>query len=414
MKHNTVFEITHKDTKTKARIGTLHTKHGDVQTPVFLPIGTKASVKGLSNDELIAMDTEMILANTYHLWVSPGDELVRDAFGLHKFMNWDKAIFTDSGGYQLFSLGEKLINKFDRSHDRDTNRSSTEQLPFSIKISEEGVSFQSGSNGNTMMLTPEKSVSIQHNLGSDVAVVLDEFTGDIFNHDKVKATIERTTRWAKRSKDEWERLQSKNSTTNTSSYVPHSSVLIPYLLGIVQGGMIPELREQSACEIRNIGFDGYAIGGVAVGGESADEQYKAVDMSLPYLEEDKYKHLLGVGTPEQIIQGVARGIDSFDCVVPTREARHGRLYIHKKGNAKLGEYDIIDIKKAEFKIDFTSLDSKCICYGCLNHTKAYIHHLIRSGELLGMRLTTLHNVQFYLDLMKDIRNSIINSTFNKK
>ena len=317
----------------------------------------------------------MILANTFHLW---------GIDDLHKLMNWEKPIFTDSGGFQLFSLGERL----------DQKEQNNEFKPFNVKITEDGVSFQRGSDGSKMMLTPEESIKIQTNLGSDVMVCLDEFTGNLNDEKKVLQTVERTTRWAKRSKDEFIKMSSQNR----------------LLLGIVQGALFEDLRKKSACEIRDIGFDGYAIGGVAVGNEPSEQQYKAVDMSIPFLEENKFKHLLGVGTPEQIIQNVARGIDSFDCVIPTREARHGRLYVNLRNNGKF-KYKTIDITKPVYKNDFDAVDSNCDCFGCKNHSKAYLYHLFNNNELLGLRLATLHNLQFYMDLMRKIRQSIENDVF---
>ncbi|MFH1769376.1 MAG: tRNA guanosine(34) transglycosylase Tgt [Parcubacteria group bacterium] len=377
------FRINKKDKDTKARIGVLETSHGKVATPCFLPIGTKGSVKSLNNDELHNLGAEMILSNTYHLWESPGDELIRKAGGLHRFMNWDRPIFTDSGGYQVFSLGEKAVKKGSN--------------PFNVRVSDKGVSFQSGIDGRKMQLTPKLSVQIQSNLGSDVTVVLDQFTGEIENYDKVKETVRRTTLWAKKSKKELGKLIA-DDVVNPGQLQ----------LGIVQGGMIEDLRKQSAEEVREIGFDGYCIGGVAVGGESSEMQYKAIEMSLPHLEEEKFKHLFGVGTPEQIIQAVARGMDSFDCVIPTREARHGRLYIFKDDS-----YETIDVGKSEYKESFKPMDANCNCYACTNHTSAYMHHLYKSGELLYMRLATLHNLNFYLTLMKKIRDSIEEGKFDK-
>ena len=238
------------------------------------------------------------------------------------------------------------------------------------------------------MLTPEKSGQIQNNLGSDIQVVLDEFTGDINNYEKVKKTVEKTTRWARRARIEFERL-------NRS--IPGSAVQ-PLQFGVVQGGVSEDLRKESALSLRSLDFEGYCIGGVAVGGESSDQQYKAVEMSIPHLPEDKPRHLLGVGTPEQIIEAVKRGIDTFDCVIPTREARHGKVYI--SGGA-------LDIAKTIYREDFTALDPTCDCEACAKYTKAYIHHLFKSGEILGLRLLTMHNVRFYLRLMETIRVSMV-------
>ena len=370
---------------TRARTGILKTAHGEVQTPVFLPIGTKGTVKSVRNDELRDWGAEMILANTYHLWMQPGDELIRHAGGLHKFMNWDGPIFTDSGGFQIFSLGEKIKTR-------------TGEDPFNIRVAESGVSFQSGISGNRMELTPEKSVEIQNNLGSDISVVLDEFTGNLNDYEKVKQTVERTTRWAARAKERFEQLKNNGDLLNPGQLQ----------LGIVQGTNFADLRQKSAQEISAIGFDGYCIGGVAVGGETQEKMLEAVDFSIPYLEENKFRHLLGVGTPENIVQAVTRGCDSFDCVIPTREARHGKAYIsHGLG------YETLNLLKPEFREDFSPLDSTCNCYACRNHARAYLNHLFKSGEILGIRLLTEHNLRFYLNLMTKIRKAISGSNFEK-
>ncbi len=396
------FEILKKDPKSSARLGRIKTPHGEIHTPAFMPIGTKGAVKTLSGDEVKSLGAEVILANTYHLWigVSPsqpppyskgeaaeGDSIIKKAGGLHKFMNWSGPIMTDSGGYQLFSLGEKIA----KSKNQISN----------VKVTEDGVRFQDELSGLEHFLTPEKSVEIQNNLGSDIQVVLDEFTGEINNYEKVKATVERTTRWATRAR------VAKLSTSDVDS--------LQY--AVVQGGMFEDLRKQSAMELAKLDFEGYCIGGVAVGGESSSEQYRAVEMSVPYLPEDKPRHLLGVGTPEQIIESVKRGIDTFDCVIPTREARHGKVYlaINSKSEARNPKqylnykYETIDISKAIFKEDFTSLDPECDCEACVKYSKAYLHHLFKSGEILALRLLTMHNVRFYMKLMENIRRDILNS-----
>lgn len=382
------FRILTKDPTSKARTGIIDTPHGHIQTPAFLPIGTKATVKSIRNDELKDWGAEIILANTYHLWIQPGDELIARSGGLHKFMHWDKPIFTDSGGFQIFSLGEKLSKKTDFENDAP--------VPFNVKIKEEGVFFQSGASGNSMELTPEKSVHIQNNLGSDISVVLDEFTGDLDNYEKVSQTVERTTRWATRAREEFKKLKSTNSLLNPGQIQ----------LGIVQGANFEDLRQKSAQEIRAINFEAYCIGGVAVGGETQEKMIEAVDASIPHLEENKFRHLLGVGTPENIIQAVAHGCDTFDCVIPTREARHGRAYVDI-----VGGYTTMNILASENKENFGPLDAKCSCYGCQNHSLSYIHHLFKSREILGIRLITEHNLRFYIDFMSKIRASIDNSTF---
>ncbi|MBI2669566.1 MAG: tRNA guanosine(34) transglycosylase Tgt [Candidatus Yanofskybacteria bacterium] len=384
------FEILIKDKKSQARTGILKTAHGKVRTPVFLPIGTRGTVKSVRNDELHDWGAEMLLANTYHLWIQPGDELIGRTGGLHKFMNWDGPIFTDSGGFQIFSLGEKMAKR--------NGPDNEEPAPFNVRGKDTGIYFQSDLDGKKMELTPEKSVEIQNNLGSDVSVVLDEFTGDLNDFEKVEQTVERTTRWAKRAKERFQKLKTGGQLLNPGQLQ----------LGIVQGANFIDLRKKSAEEISALGFDGYCIGGVAVGGETQDKMLEAVDLSLPYLEEGKFRHLLGIGNPENIVQAVARGCDSFDCVIPTREARHGKAYVsHDNG------YQTLNILKPEFRDDFSPLDKNCDCYACRNHTSAYLNHLFKSGEILGIRLLTEHNLRFYLNLMKKIRKTINDGSFEK-
>ena len=403
------FDILHRSPRSKARLGVLHTVHGDIQTPAFMPIGTKAAVKTLSSDEVKALGAEVILSNTYHLWLNPGDEIIAKAGGLHKFMNWPGPIMTDSGGFQLFSLGEKR----NPSRPPLTLRGGAENAPplearggRGALVTEEGVTFRDTIFGDSHLLTPEKSVQIQANLGSDITVVLDEFTGDINNYEKVKSTVERTTRWATRARTAHQVIGNKLSYDN----------LLPIQLqyAVVQGGMFEDLRMQSVKELRELDFEGYCIGGVAVGGETSQEQYKAVDMSVPYLPEARPRHLLGVGTPEQIIESVKHGIDTFDCVIPTREARHGKIYLVveplSSGFSGSTTYQTIDINKAIYREDFEKLDPTCDCEACTKYSKAYLHHLFKSGEILGLRLLTMHNVRFYLKLMEQIRSDIRNDS----
>ncbi|TSC66584.1 MAG: tRNA-guanine transglycosylase [Candidatus Doudnabacteria bacterium Gr01-1014_77] len=372
------FEILKKDPNSKARLGVIHTAHGDVLTPYFNPIGTKGTVKSITSEELKFWGADMILANTYHLWQRPGDALIAKAGGLHKFMNWKNAIFTDSGGYQVFSLAKMR------------------------QVMEAGVLFRFDMDGKSAILSPEKSIQIQSNLGSDIALILDDFPGFPFEYERTKQAIEQTTRWAERAKKEFERITEAGNSVNPGQK----------LWGIVQGASFPDLRERSAKEIRALDFPGYAIGGVAVG-EPTDEMLKAVDMTIPHLEEEKPRHLLGVGTPYDIVQAVLRGCDSFDCVIPTREARHAKLYISSRDQQGREAYKTIDIRKAEFAEDFTPVDNECDCYGCLSHTRAYIRHLFASDEPLSIRLATMHNIKFYLNLMKKIRNALENEYFNE-
>jgi queuine tRNA-ribosyltransferase len=365
------FEILKKDLQSKARLGVIQTSHGDVHTPYFNPIGTKGTVKSVTSEELGFWGAEMILANTYHLWQRPGDALIYKAGGLHKFMNWKKAIFTDSGGYQVFSFAKTR------------------------QVMEAGVLFRFDMDGKSAILSPEKSIQIQANLGSDVCLILDDFPGYPFEYSRTEQAIEQTKRWAERAINEFVRIMTNGDPINPGQR----------LWGIVQGASFADLRKRSAEDMRALDFPGYAIGGVAVG-EPTEEMLKAVDMAIPHLEEDKPKHLLGIGTPYDIVQAVSRGCDTFDCVIPTREARHGRLYIsHRSEEGKEG-YRTIDIRKSEFAEDFSAVDPTCDCYGCLNHTRAYIRHLFASEESLSIRLATMHNIKFYLNLMKKIRTAI--------
>lgn len=370
------FEILKSDPSSKARTGIIHTAHGDVHTPAFLPIGTKGAVKSVTAEELKFWGAEMVLANTYHLWQRPGDALIYKAGGLHKFMNWKGPIFTDSGGFQVFSLSKMR------------------------KVMEVGVLFQFDLDGKQEVLSPEKSVDIQANLGSDIALILDDFPGYPFEYERSKESIALTKRWAERAIKEHQKIVIDGDPINRGQK----------LWGIVQGASFPDLRKQSAQDMVNLGFEGFAIGGVAVG-EPHEEMMKAVEAAMPYLPENAPKHLLGVGTPFDIVQAAARGCDTFDCVIPTREARHGRLYISAKGQALSAKgqqegYSTIDIRLEKYKEDFTPVDNACDCYLCLNHTKSYLRHLFATGEPLAIRLATMHNLKFYLNLMQKIRTAI--------
>lgn len=376
------YEILKKDESSKARNGVIHTAHGDIHTPAFLPIGTKGAVKSVTTEELKFWGAEIVLANTYHLWQRPGDGLIYKAGGLHKFMNWKGPIFTDSGGFQVFSLAKMR------------------------KVMEAGVLFQFDLDGRQEILSPEKSVDIQANLGSDIALIFDDFPGFPFEYERSKESIALTKRWAERAIREFQKI------------ITHGDPINPgqKLWGIVQGASFPDLRKQSAKDMVELGFEAFAIGGVAVG-EPHEEMMKAVEYAIPHLPENSPKHLLGVGTPFDIVQGVARGCDTFDCVIPTREARHGRLYINSKSqitnnkqslnsNNQAEGYSTIDIRLERYKEDFTSIDDKCDCYLCLNHNKSYLRHLFQTHEPLAERLATMHNLKFYLNLMKKIREAI--------
>ncbi len=355
-----MFELRKKSGK--ARRGVLKTAHGEIQTPFFMTIGTSGAVKGLIPEEVRELGGQVILSNTYHLHLRPGEDIVKDAGGLHKFMNWDGPILTDSGGYQVFSLAKIR------------------------KLTEEGVEFQSHLDGSKISLTPEKVIEIQNKLGSDIMMCLDECPGAQEEREYVQKSLELTTRWAKRCKEYHSKLEGSKA----------------LLFSIVQGGMHPDLRKESAKQLKEIGFDGYAIGGLSVG-EPNEVMYKMLDETVPELPEDKPRYMMGVGKPQDILEAVERGIDMFDCVLPTRNARHGHLFTSK---------GIVRIKNEYFKEEYIPLDPECDCYTCKNYTRAYLRHLFIAGEPLSLRLNTLHNVAFYLNLMKRIREAIEKGHFD--
>jgi len=347
-----------KEKNTKARYGKIETNYGTYETPMFMPVGTRATVKGLTPEQVKETGAGICLANTYHLWLRPGEDVIDLAGGLHKFMNYDGPILTDSGGFQVFSLA------------KDKEKS----------ITEEGVCFKSHIDGKSMFLTPEKSIEIQNKLDSDIAMSFDECPPASASYDYLKNSIERTLRWAVRGK----KVHSNSKQA---------------LFGIVQGGPYEDLRRYSALETVKINFDGYSIGGVANDGESKEDMYKAIDFSIPYLPEDKVRYLMGVGEPVDIIEGVIRGVDIFDCVLPTRIARHGTA---------LTSSGKLVVRNAACEKDFTPLDPECDCYACRNYTRAYIHHLVRTNEILGIRLLSTHNIKFLTNLMDRVRIEIEN------
>lgn len=352
------FELIKSDSDTKARRGVVTTPHGKINTPIFMPVGTQATVKAMSPEELKEIQVEIILGNTYHLYLRPGHELIKRAGGLHEFMNWDKPILTDSGGFQVFSLSDLR------------------------EIKEEGVYFQSHIDGSRHFISPEKSIEIQNALGSDIVMAFDECPPEPSNYDYVKNSLERTVRWAERSKEAMD--NDKQS-----------------LFGIIQGGIFKDLREESVKKMTDIGFPGYAVGGLSVG-EAKEDMLDTLDFTVPLMPEDKPRYLMGVGTPEDLIEGVMRGIDMFDCVMPTRIARHGSIFT-SEGR--------ITIRNATYKEDFTAPDPDCNCYVCQNYTRAYIRHLLKRNEILGVRLTTYHNLYFFIDLMNKIKKAISNENF---
>ena len=347
------FKVINTSSDTNARCGIIHTPHGIIETPIFMPVGTLATVKFLSPEDLDKINAEIILANTYHLWLRPNDDVLKKIGGVHKFMNYHKPMLTDSGGFQVFSLSKTR------------------------KISEEGVEFKSHLDGSKLFLTPEKSIQIQNNIGADIIMSFDECIPFPSTYEYAKNSVERTLRWAKRGKDAHERDDQA-------------------LVGLVQGGEYPDLREHCANELVKMNFDGYSIGGTSVG-EDKETMYKMLDITLPHLPKDKPRYMMGVGAVNDILEGIERGVDMFDCVLPTRIARHG-TYMTSAGR--------INIKKAIYKDDFTSLDAECNCECCKNYTKAYLNHLYRCNEGLGNRLMSIHNLAFLIKLTNNAKEAI--------
>ncbi|MGN1378851.1 MAG: tRNA guanosine(34) transglycosylase Tgt [Bacilli bacterium] len=354
------FKLNYEDPNTSARIGQISFNGKTYETPMFMPVGTNATVKTLSPEEIKEMGCGIILANTYHLWLRPGEDVINKAGGLHKFMNYDGPILTDSGGFQVFSLAKPK------------------------DITEEGVYFKNHLNGDKLFLTPEKSIEIQNKLGSDIVMSFDECIGYPATYEYCKNSVERTLRWAKRGKDVF----------NNPNQI---------LFGIVQGGEYPDLRKHCVEKLIEMDFDGYSIGGTSVG-EDKQTMYKMVKMSTDYLPKDKIRYLMGVGDPIDLIENVLRGIDIFDCVSPTRLARHGHAYT-KNGK--------INLKNSKYKEDFTPIEETCNCYACKNYTKSYIRHLITNNETFGARLLSIHNIYFLEHLMEEIRDNIKNGTLEQ-
>lgn len=348
------YELLKTDKHTGARRGRLHTPHGVIETPIFMPVGTLATVKTLSPEELKDNGAQIILSNTYHLWLRPGHDIVKEAGGLHKFMNWDRPILTDSGGFQVFSLSDLR------------------------KITEEGVAFRNHLSGEKLFLSPEKAIEIENALGADIIMAFDECPPFPADRQYLKDSLERTTRWAKRCKAAHAR--------------PHDQALF----GIIQGGMDKELRRQSAEELLELDFPGYAVGGLSVG-EPKDIMNEVLEFTTPLMPKDKPRYLMGVGSPDDLFEGVIRGIDMFDCVLPTRIARNGTCM------TSVGK---VVVRNANYARDFGPLDPNCDCYTCKNYSRAYIRHLIKCDEVFGIRLTTIHNVHFLIKMMEEIRKAI--------
>ena len=353
--------FTLKTTSGQARRGEITTAHGVIQTPIFMPVGTYGTVKGMNPQNLRDVQAQIILGNTFHLWMRPGLDVMEKFGGLHRFMGWNGPILTDSGGFQVFSLGAMR------------------------KIKEEGVHFRSPVNGDKLFLTPEESMRIQTVLNSDIVMIFDECTPYPATHNEARLSMEMSMRWARRSRDSFDELGNHNG-----------------LFGIVQGGMYEDLRDISLRGLEDIGFDGYAIGGLSVG-EPKEDMKRILAHTAPKLPIHKPRYLMGVGTPEDLVNAVGKGIDMFDCVMPTRNARNGWLF------SRTGD---IRIRNAKFKNDERPLDDQCTCYTCQNFSRAYLHHLDRSKEILGAQLNTIHNLHYYLDLMRQMREAIEEDRFD--
>lgn len=395
-----MFEL--KSQQNRRRIGLLTTKSGEIRTPFFMPIATKGAVKNITPQELRELGAQIVLGNTYHLWLRPGDDLIDEAGGLHKFMNWDGPILTDSGGYQVFSLGARAKEKFGAS---------------GVKLSEEGAGFSDPISGSRHFMSPEKSIDIQLNLGSDMIMVLDECPPYPATWEYTKKSLEMTTRWASRCFKYFHQKIKENPEKYKNGR--------PLLFCIVQGGIYEDLRKESAKQLAGLdfealggpssGWDGWAIGGVAVG-EPRRHLYEILDWVVPLLPEDKPRYLMGLGKPEELAKAVEAGMDMFDCVIPTREGRHGRLFCWKRNadsESKItnvlegGEfYQTINIANEKFTKDFTPIDKECDCFTCKNYSKAYLHHLLKTSEPLFLKLASVHNLRFYHQLMESLREEI--------
>lgn len=364
------FEILAKDAHTLARTGKLTTAHGNVWTPIFMPVGTQGTVKGMTPEALYAMNAQILLGNTYHLYLRPGHELIQSFGGLHRFMGWDRPILTDSGGFQVYSLGDLR------------------------KISEEGVTFRSHLDGSLHILSPEKSIEVQRGLGSDIMMCFDECAPYPASHEYVAHSMSMSMLWAERCKIAHEQAKErKRALVNREQR----------LFGIVQGGMYADLRARSVERLQAIGFDGYAIGGLSVG-EPKPLMFEMLEQTAPLLPEDAPRYLMGVGTPLDLVRGAALGIDMFDCVMPTRNARNGSLFT-KQGK--------MTIKQAQYREDQRPIEPDCQCYTCRNFSRAYLRHLFISKEILASILNTIHNLYFYLDLMSRIRKAIAENRFDE-
>jgi queuine tRNA-ribosyltransferase len=373
-----VFELVAQDQGSRARRGRLTTAHGVVETPAFMPVGTQGTVKAVTPSELRELKGQIILANTYHLFVRPGLDVIKHFGGLHRFMNWDGPLLTDSGGYQIFSLAKLR------------------------KITEEGVHFQNHVDGTAAFINPEVAIEIQHALGSDIAMVLDECPPWPCQYDYAARSAEMTTRWARRCRETFRRVGVSAYEREENADTPIRRHAHTLLFGIVQGATFDELRKQSAQSIVELDFDGYAIGGVSVG-EPEEEMVRAIDSSEPFLPKDKPRYAMGLGTPPQMLEMISRGMDLFDCVLPTRLARNGTAFTST---------GTLNIKNAEFALQKEPIENGCVCPACAQFSRGYIRHLIKAEEILGLRLITLHNLHFYLDLMRQARREIQKGGFD--
>lgn len=391
-----------------ARAGVIHTDHGDILTPAFITVGTKATVKSLSPEQVSNLGAQAVLANTYHLYLEPGDEIVKKSGGLHKFMNWNGPTFTDSGGFQAFSLGaglgkkvskvsnenernnESLIENKDQVQNSENDQNINEELfALKAKVTEDGVLFKSIIDGSSHIFTPERSMEIQHNIGADIIFAFDECTSPHASYEYQKEAMDRTHRWAERSLDFHKQAKLKGNTYASQA-----------LFGIVQGGRYRDLRKQSAEIIGGMDFPGFGIGGSF----DKEDMHNAVGWVNSYLPKDKPKHLLGIGEPVDMLLAIEKGVDTFDCVAPTRIARNGGIYT-KKGR--------INILNSQYRQDFSTIETDCDCYTCKNYTKAYIAHLFRAKEMFAATLASIHNLYFVTNLVKGARQAILGDSFDK-
>lgn len=390
------FKTIHKDTKSRARVGELHTPHGVVETPAFVPVGTQATVKSLTPDDLKTIGVQILFGNTYHLHLRPGEETIEEFGGLGKFMNWSGVTMTDSGGFQVFSLARASSFSQKRESDpriRKNDVSVDDGEANLVKITEDGVIFRSHLDGSKHTFTPEQSIAIQKRIGADIILAFDQCTTYPITHANAKADMERTHRWAIRSLEAFQKPGKFEQA----------------LYGIVQGSIFEDLRKESAQFIASQNFDGIAIGGVSVG-ETKDEMKEAVDRTVPYLPDDKVRHLLGIGDVDDIFEIVERGIDTFDCVTPSRLGRVGHIFVHPPQGSAQNRFRY-DVTKSQFAHSIDPLSFGCECYVCQTFTRGYIHHLFRAKELLAYRLATYHNIHFIINLTKQIRKALLDGRF---